>query len=153
MDKQNTSAAAEEENETVETEAPTVEELNAKIAKYEELFAKLNTNPEESEEVPDVEEESTTESVKYKPTSIEIDYANNLKKKLGKNYDPEWDKTPFKQRISIMKGVASALKNVKSKKSFVKEAGKPKTAPIERKTVNNSHGINYARIGGNIRKK
>ena len=108
----------------------------------------------EEEEVDDVEEESETETeteekpikdgkdVKDKPDPLVIDYAESLKKSLGKQYDPELDKLGIRERITIMKHLSAMRSKMRAetKKSAKARIPKPKANAKQ-------HGRSFKTLG------
>jgi len=103
----------------------------------------------DNEEVDEVDEESETKTEKPKeekdkPDPLVIDYAESLKKSLGKEYDADLDKLPIRERINIMKHLSSMKSKMRAKTA---KAAKARVPQPTQKSKKKAGGVDYKALG------
>lgn len=84
---------------------------------------------EEAQEIEEEEQQTSTTPDKHEEDPIIMEYANDLKTKLGDNYDNDLDSYPVRQRIEIMKHMVKVMPKKKAKSPFPKPRPELKDKP------------------------
>lgn len=126
------------EEESDESEEPTEPSMQDVLKELAELKKQLEDQKKPAEPA----ESDSKDKPKVDP--MHVDYAEFLKKQLGKAYSKEFDKLPLEIRIPSMKVVLETIQSVKPAKEGIIPKGTPVTpTPIP--------GTNYKEIAKKIR--
>lgn len=143
INEQDAEESAEEEQDLEEESEESEEPAEINMQDVMKELAELKKQLEEQKKPAEPAESDSKDKPKVDP--MHIDYAEFLKKQLGKAYPKEFDKLPLEIRIPSMKAVLEATQSIKPP---VREGTVGKGTPVDHVKIS---GTNYKDLASKIR--
>lgn len=138
-----TEESEKEEQDSEEESDESEEPIEPNMQDVLKELAELKKQLEEQKKPAEPAESDSKDKPKVDP--MHVDYAEFLKKQLGKTYPKEFDKLPLEIRIPSMKAVLEATQSIKP---LVREGISPKGTPV---TPTPIPGQNFKELAKKIR--